>query len=324
MAICVTSSSSRVPPRRLARPEEQNYVFLQRLRLRNFRTYNRLDLRFSPGVSLLYGPNAAGKTNVLEAVYILATTKSFRTRTDREVIAWDQEDEGVQRYARLEGDVEARGGPIRVEMAVTEQPARGGAGSDAVIRKQFKLNGSPRRAGDIVGSIKAVLFSADDITLVTGSPSMRRRYMDVMLCQIDHRYLRLLQEYGRVLSQRNALLQRLRGRPDPATLLDFWDEKLIAGAVEIMITRRSMLRILNDFAREAYSDMAGLGEELTVRYRPSLEIEPEDSDARIPETLRHRLLQLQTKEIYQGVTLCGPHRDDLQFQVNDMDVQFYG
>jgi DNA replication and repair protein RecF len=260
---------------------------LKRLKLRHFRTYEELDLRLAPGVTLLHGPNAAGKTNVLEAVFVLGTTKSFRTRTDRELINWTAQEEGVPRYARLEGDAEANGGLTRVEMAVAEQPARGPV--EASVRKQFKLNGRAARAGDVVGEIKVVFFSPDDVALVTGSPSNRRRYMDLMLCQIDHRYLRLLQEYGRVVVQRNSLLQRLRGRPDPASVLEFWDDRLVTTGVEIMTIRKAMLRVLNDFAQEAYTDLSGLGEELTVSYRPSLEGAAETPDIRLAELFRARL-----------------------------------
>lgn len=297
-------------------------MLLHRLRLRHFRTYESLDLRLSPGVTILHGPNGAGKTNVLEAVFVLGTTRSFRTRSDRELISWHQEEEGSNRFTRLEAEVESNGGPIRVDMAISEVPARGPA--ESTVRKQFKLNGSPKRATDVVGAVKCVLFSPEDVSLVTGSPSLRRRYMDLMLCQIDHRYLRLLQEYGRVLAQRNALLQRLRGRPEPASLLEFWNEKMVAAGTDIMITRTSMLRVVNEFAREAYTDLAGLGEELSVLYRPSLEAAVGVPDAHIAPLFAERLNQLQTKEIYQGMTLCGPHRDDLQFTIGGMEVQSFG
>lgn len=297
-------------------------LHLKRLKLRHFRTYDDLDLRLLPGVTLLHGPNAAGKTNILEAIFCLGTTKSFRTRSDRELISWNPQEEPVPRFARIEGDAEARNGPVRVEMAIGEQPARGPV--EVSTRKQFKLNGRPVRASDVVGEVKVVLFSPDDVDLVTGSPSQRRRFMDLTLCQIDHRYLRLLQEYGRVVVQRNSLLQRLRGRPDPATLLEFWDEKLIATGVQIMSTRKAMLRVLNDFAREAYTDLSGLGEELTIAYVPSLEGAADASESHLADLFRARLAQLQTKEIYQGATLVGPHRDDLQFLVNDKDMQSYG
>jgi DNA replication and repair protein RecF len=207
-------------------------------------------------------------------------------------------------------------------MAISEVPARGPA--ESTVRKQFKLNGSPKRASDVVGAVKCVLFSPEDVSLVTGSPSLRRRYMDLMLCQIDHRYLRLLQDYGRVLAQRNALLQRLRGRPEPASLLEFWNEKLVAAGTDIMTTRKAMLRVVNDFAREAYADLAGLGEELSVLYRPSLEEAADAPDAHIPSLFNERLTKLQTKEIYQGMTLCGPHRDDLQCTIGGKEAQSFG
>lgn len=298
------------------------HVLLTRLRLGNFRTYESLDLHLSPGITILYGPNGAGKTNVLEAVFVLATTKSFRTRTDRELLCWHQQDAVMPRYARLEADADAQGGALRLDMALSEQPRRGG--TDTTIRKQFKLNGVPKRASDVVGEIKAVFFSPDDVSLVTGSPSIRRRFMDLVLCQIDHRYLRLLQDYGRILIQRNSLLQRLRGRPDPTTLLEFWDEKLIGAGVEIIATRQAMVRVLDDFAREAYTDISGLHEELSVLYRPGLEAAGDTSRGQLADLFRDKMAQLQTKEIYQGMTLCGPHRDDLQFLVNGKDAQYFG
>lgn len=297
-------------------------MLLTRLRIRHFRTYDSLDLRLSPGVTILHGPNGAGKTNVLEALFVLGTTRSFRTRSDRELISWNQDAEGSNRFTRLEGEVDANGGPIRIDMAISEVPARGPA--ESTVRKQFKLNGSPKRAADVVGALKCVLFSPEDVSLVTGSPSLRRRYMDLMLCQIDHRYLRLLQDYGRVLAQRNALLQRLRGRPEPASLLEYWNEKLVAAGSEIMTARKRMLDVVNDFAREAYSDLAGLGEEFCIAYRPSLEEAAEASDAHIPSLFSDRLNKLQTKEIYQGMTLCGPHRDDLEFAIAGMAAQSFG
>lgn len=297
-------------------------MLIRRLRLRHFRTYASLDLPLSAGPTLLYGANGAGKTNILEAIFCLATTKSFRTRTDRELIGWDGNEEGVPRYARLEADVEATSGPMRIDMAIAESGPRPGA--DPMVRKQFKLNGRPVRAGDVVGSLKAVLFSPDDVAIVTGSPSARRRFMDLTLCQVDHRYLRLLQEYGRVLAQRNALLQRLRGRPEPATVLEFWDDKLVATGTEIIAARKAMLGILGAFAREAYADLAGVQEDLSIVYRPSLEEVAAEPDVETPAIFRRRLGQLQSKEIYQGMTLCGPHRDDLEFLVNGVNVQDFG
>lgn len=316
------SGALRPPAGTLGDLESHIVLQLQRLRLRHFRTYETLDLRLAPGVTILHGSNGAGKTNVLEAVFVLATTKSFRTRTDRELVAWTQEDEGVPRYARAEGDADARGGPIRVEIALQEGQVRG-AVDGATVRKQFKLNGVSKRGSDIVGCIKAVLFSPDDVELVTGSPSGRRRYMDLMLCQIDHTYLRMLQEYGRILVQRNSLLQRLRGRPDPASLLEFWDEQLVHAGCKIMAIRKSMLHVLGDVAREVYTDISG-GEELAVVYRPSLEGAAGAPDTALQDLFRQRLAALQTKEIYQGMTLCGPHRDDLQFTIDGMDAGSFG
>ncbi|MGH2447714.1 MAG: DNA replication/repair protein RecF [Chloroflexota bacterium] len=293
---------------------------LNRLRLRHFRTYDTLDLRLSPGVTILHGWNATGKSNILEAIFALATTRSFRARTDRDLIAWEGAEEGVPRHTRVAGDAEARNGPVRLSLMISEVP-RGADG--AMARKQFRINGKAVRASEVVGAIKAVLFSPDDTALITASPSVRRRFMDLMLCQIDHRYLRLLQEYSRVVTQRNSLLQQLRGRPDPSSLLSFWDERLIGIGVDIMIARKDMLRLLSAFAAEAYTDLAGIDERLQVVYRPSLEGAAEAQHVELSGLFAERLGQLQSKEIYQGVTLAGPHRDDLQMLIDGADAQYF-
>jgi DNA replication and repair protein RecF len=296
-------------------------VLLKRLQLQHFRNYNRLDIAFGPGVTVLHGPNAAGKTNILEAIFALATTKSFRVRSEREVIGWSQTlDEFPHPYARVQGDIETSSRAFRIEMVVAEN-GRGGEEAPSLVRKQFRLNGSPCRASDIVGELKAVLFSPDDVDLITGAPLLRRRYMDVTLCQVDHTYLRALQLYGRVVQQRNALLVRLAGRRDPA-LLEFWDEKLIASGRQVVEARRAMLKLLTEFATELYADLSGQNEELTIRYCPSVEGAATEAD--IAAAFRAQLNRLARKESEQRITLVGPHRDDLTFLINGVSLQAYG
>jgi DNA replication and repair protein RecF len=339
-------------------------VILTRLQLQHFRNYPRLDLALEPGSTLLYGPNGAGKTNIVEAVFTLAATKSFRARADREMIDRTLDpSEPPFPFARLQGDAVDNGRePVRVEILIAAAESRNGSGEGAV-RKRFRLNGSARRAGDIVGQIKAVLFSPGDVDIVIGSPSARRRYMDLMLCQIDYSYLRTLQSYGRVVQQRNAVLTKLQGRSQ-CSVLNVWDEKLVADGSELMLRRLAMMSRLGPLARETYRELAGGGETLDVAYVPSAgavegggagvldatgssaghggaisadrlgtvydngtlvgETDRDASVARISSAFREKLASETNRVAEQRVTIVGPHRDDLTLLLDGAPLMAFG
>jgi len=302
-------------------------VILTRLQLQHFRNYRKLDLALGPGSTLLHGSNGAGKTNIVEAIFTLATTKSFRTRTDRELIdrGFDPLDSPFP-FARLQGDVESDGTPIRIEILVSGQ-SEGVAGS---ARKQFRLNGAPKRASDVVGQIKAVLFSPADVEIVSGSPSARRRYLDLMLCQVDPTYLRLLQSYTRIVQQRNGVLTRLGGRHQPA-LLEVWDQKLVAEGSRLIIRRETMMRSLAASAREMYTLLSSGAEIFEVAYAPSLAegLPANDGDdtrrlARICEAFSRSLESETRRNRDLRVTPVGPHRDDLTLAIDGEPLLAYG
>ncbi|HEV3311036.1 MAG TPA: DNA replication/repair protein RecF [Chloroflexota bacterium] len=303
-------------------------MILERLQLQHFRNYAKLDLELSPGSTLLYGANGAGKTNVVEAIFTLATTKSFRARFDREMIGRDLEPGEVPfPFARLQGDATQDGNPIRVEVLIAAAEA-GKTDNGSSVRKQFRLNGSPKRASDVVGQVKAVLFSPSDVEIVSGSPSARRRYIDVMLCQVDHSYLRLLQNYTRILQQRNGVLTRISGR-SKGTVLEFWDEKLVAEGSEIIRRRLYLMGRLAAFAREKYAEVSGGSEELEVAYVPSiagLELgngsEP-DGDG-IATAFRSGLEAEARRRDDLRMTTVGPHRDDMGLSIDGGSLLAYG
>ncbi len=244
-------------------------MILTRLQLQHFRNYAELDLPLPAGSTLFYGPNGAGKTNLLEAVFALATTKSFRARSDRELIDRDsQEDQSSYRFVRLEGEAEADESRVTVEMLVMADP-QATASEKSPARKRFRLNGVPKRAADVVGQIKAVLFAPSDIEIILGSPSGRRRYLDLMLCQVDASYLRLLQSYTRIVQQRNAVLNRLAPRSHPG-LLDFWDQKLVTDGAELVRRRQEVTTRLSALVSETYERLSGGREDLTMAYSPSI------------------------------------------------------
>jgi DNA replication and repair protein RecF len=302
-------------------------VILTRLQLQNFRNYRKLDLELQPGNTLLFGSNGAGKTNIVEAIFTLATTKSFRARTDGELIDRDF-DMSLSPYpfARLQGDTDASSGSIRVEILVAGPVAAGGG----AVRKQFRLNGAPKRASDVVGQIKAVLFSPADVEIVTGSPSARRRYIDLMLCQVDPSYLRLLQSYQRIVQQRNGVLTRIGGATRGAVLA-VWDEKLVAEGSELIVRRQLMMGRLAELAREMYGDLSKRAEELRVEYAPSVSVgaggDPDDRPALVRAVAEafERDLATESRRVAElRITPVGPHRDDLTLAIDGEPLIAFG
>jgi len=230
-------------------------VLLRHLILQHYRNYGALDVTFDPGLVVLQGANAQGKTNLLEAIYLLATTKSGRARTDAELIAWHERDPlSEERFARVIGRVERAGGETTLEILIREGVGEGGA------RKRFKLNGAERRAGDVLGKVNAVFFAPADVDLVDGSPSVRRRYLDVMLCQVDPGYFRALSQYNRAILQRNALLRQVRERAQPPRALAPWDELLCEQGALIVATRAATVGELAEFAAERHAVLSAARE----------------------------------------------------------------
>ena len=300
-------------------------MLLRHLILQHYRNYGTLDVTFDPGLVVLQGANAQGKTNLLEAIYLLATTKSGRARTDAELIAWHERDPlSDERFARVIGRVERAGGETTLEILIREGVGEGGA------RKRFKLNGAERRAGDVLGKVNAVFFAPADVDLVDGSPSVRRRYLDVMLCQVDPGYVRALSHYNRAILQRNALLRQVRERAQPPRALAPWDDLLCEQGALLVATRAATVGQLAEFAAERHAVLSAERERLLVRYRPALVDPPSEAElirggplvAR--DALRRSLESLRDREIASGVSMAGPHRDDLAFEVNDVDANQFG
>lgn len=297
-------------------------MILTRLQLQHFRNYRRLDLEFGPGSTLVYGANGAGKTNIVEAIFSLATTKSFRARTDRELIdlGFDPLDAPYP-FARLQGEAESATKSVKVEMLLTAH--------EEGVRKQFRLNGLPKRASDVVGQIKAVLFSPTDVEIVGGSPSGRRRYIDVMLSQVDPTYLRILQAYSKTVQQRNAVLTRLGGRSD-RDLLEIWDDRLINEGTKIVMRRRQMMERLSGLAQEAYRVLSREAEQLSIGYLSTTgEWKHETPDGaptsdQVAAAFAANLEAQSNSGRDLRVTPVGPHRDDLIVDIDGNALLAFG
>ena len=303
-------------------------MYLSRLTLNNFRNLVELDLELAPGVVVFFGPNAQGKTTLLEAVYLLAVARSFRAENEREVLNFQAAAEGGQ--GLVGGTIQKEGDRVQVFVgyqaarpaAAEELPSSGGTGTGFSLRKQIRVNRVTRTAAQLIGTVNAVLFSADDLELVQGSPSHRRRFLDILISQGDNLYLRGLQRYQKVVQQRNQLLRMLQEGRAGTDELEYWDNELVREGAWLVWRRREVIRELAAACAEHHARLAAPGEELHVAYRPS--VPPGDSIPATEEQFRQSLAASGQRERATAHTVVGPHRDDLELLINDLDVGAYG
>ena len=293
-------------------------MHVSHLSLSNVRSFRRLEADLRPGMHVVTGPNGSGKSNLLEAIALLATTRSARTGNDADLIAWAALRDEALPVARLSAQVETAEGPVTVEIVVGGRA--GGAGEAPAATRRFRVNGVARRASDLIGRLRVVHFSADDLGIIEGAPAARRRYLDVTISQLDPVYVRALQRYQRVLQQRNSLLRRLQERRGAASELDFWDQELAQSGAVVLTARSHTLAALARGAAARYHELAPDAEEtLSVCYRPALPAPLSDAIDGPAEELAPRLLatldELRARDIQAGVTRIGPHRDDVTFLI---------
>ena len=336
-------------------------MHLRHLTLTHFRNYKQLTLDFTAKRTLIQGENAQGKTNLLEAIFMLATSKPIHASSEREIVDWAAGDEPIP-YSKIEGIVEsgdANAGSnhdpnltqhvTRTTIEILLMPR----GDGINFKKQVKINGVAKRAVDLVGLMRAVLFLPEDVKLVDGSPGERRRYLDIALCQLDKSYTRALSDYQKVVEQRNSLLRAFReqnaspNNPAVDAQLSFWDEKLILHGSIVIAKRHNFVEQITQVARTLHSDLSGQRELLSLHYLPSFNpgsmseadfarldderaseyddppagtLNPESAATAFLAKLKSR----RAREIDAGNTLYGPHRDDLRFVANRRDLRLYG
>ncbi len=290
---------------------------LQHLSLTNFRSYARLEMDFPRRVTVLQGDNAQGKTNLIEAIVYLSTTRSILAGSEKELVNWIALSDPMP-YARAVG--RALGSDGEIEIAVTLVPGNG----NGVFRKQVRLNGVPRRAMDVVGKIPTVSFLPQDVDLVRGAPVERRRFMDMALCQLDHWYCRAVSRYNKVLSQRNALLRTLREEGGDLDQLFPWDKWLTEEGSLIVSQRRSLLSALNELVWERHHLVTGGTERLQLEYVPGLDLTGAMTRDEVKEFFHEQLAVNRDREIAAGMTLFGPHRDNFLFLVAERDLRVFG
>lgn len=307
-------------------------MHLQRLSLTNYRNYTRLELALPPGLSIIQGENAQGKSNLLEAITVLATSRSPRANSDTELVNWLAQ-EGDYPFARLSAELKKGERLERVD--ITLLPAKGNGG----FRKQVRINGVPRRSLDLVGLMPVVLFRPEDVDLVSGSPGLRRRYLDIALCQIDPPYCRALNQYNKTVEQRNALLRSLQTGGNAGEQLRFWDDKLAETGGLIIARRFWLIKELDVAASLRHLDLSGGYERLRLRYEPSFDPgqsgrvpsasdSPTRPEAYTLEAARATFLAYlhanRRRDLAAGMTLAGPHRDDLGFYLGEHNLRNFG
>lgn len=261
------------------------------------------------------GENAQGKSNFLEAINLLATMKSVRAETDAQVVRQEALDD-VLPAARVVGNISTREGPLKIEVTVLLRP-----GSNTAS-KTVKVNGAARQLSAAVGRMTAVLFTAEDMEMFTGSPSLRRRYLDVTLSQVDLEYSRSRSRFERLLPQRNALLKRIRDGLAHPSEIAYWDSELAIHGGRLIHRRAHTTGRIAELAGSAQAQL-GPGEVLRVAYAPNLGIGPAESDwdeVALQRMYQERLAATLDRDIAAGMTLAGPHRDDITFELNGMSA----
>lgn len=312
-------------------------MYLTQLNLANFRNYVRLTLDMPPHITVLQGANAQGKTNFLESIYYLAAARSPYTTSDSQLINWLAQQDDLP-HARIVAEVMRDGKPMRIEITLTQNS------HTAAFRKHIRIDGVPKRVMDLLGKVNIIQFVPQDIALIDGAPSMRRRHVNVILCQVDIQYCQALRQYTRVLEQRNALLRQLREKGGDRAQLDFWDQELTQHGALLIAQRQQTVIDLEELAQPIHVDLSGGKERLRLRYTPSfdprhpaqdelqmslgLDLPAPISAPQDPSHIRRAYLDalrdLRASEIARGSTLIGPHRDDVRFYDGQIDLHLFG
>lgn len=283
---------------REARSKDRHTMIIESIELKNYRNYDTLHIQFSPGTNIFYGNNAQGKTNLLEAVYVCCASKSHRGSKDRELIRFHEEESHIKLNLRRDNV------PYRIDMHLKKNKAKG-----------IAINGIPiRRASELFGIVNVVFFSPEDLNLIKNGPSERRKFIDLELCQLNKMYVHSLVSYNRILMQRNRLLKDLVFKPEYKEMLDIWDIQLVQYGREIIGFRETFIAQLNEIINQIHRSLSGNKENITIVYDPCASA----------ANLEREIEKSRFSDMKQKTTLVGPHRDDIGFYIDDMDIRRFG
>lgn len=273
-------------------------MFIKSLELKNYRNYEQLSMNFAGGTNLLYGDNAQGKTNIVEAIYLAATTKSHRGSKDREIIQFHHDEAHIRIHYEKQDIMH------QLDMHLKKNRVKGVAIDRIPIRK----------SSDLLGQILVIFFSPEDLKIIKNGPSERRKFLDIELSQLERLYLYHLTKYNKVLMQRNNLLKQLKFQPNLVDTLEFWDLQLVKYGSEVIRYRRKFIDHLNMIIKQIHRKLTGNREEIQLEYENNVEY-----DIFLTELNKKRSVDLK-----YTTTSIGPHRDDISFIVNGIDIRKFG
>jgi DNA replication and repair protein RecF len=273
-------------------------MIVESLELKNFRNYEELHIELSPGTNIFYGDNAQGKTNVLESIFLACTSKSYRIAHDRDLIRFSEEESHIKMNVRKKNI------PYRIDMHLKKNKPKGIAIDEIPIHK----------ASELFGIANVVCFSPEDLSLIKEGPALRRRFMDLELCQLSKVYLYNLTRYNKTLNQRNKLLKDIVFKPSLADTLSVWDDALVQYGQKVIELRREFLNDLSEIISKIHPELSGGTEKLEISYEANV----------TAEKFMDSLQRSHDQEMKQHLTLVGPHRDDIGFRINNQDIRKYG
>lgn len=273
-------------------------MIIKSIELSDYRNYEFLNMEFDRGTNILYGDNAQGKTNILEAIYVAATTKSHKGSKDRDIVNFNKDE------AHIRTHIEKEGVETRVDMHLRKAKSKGIAIDGQKIKK----------AADLLGLCNVVFFSPEDLAIIKNGPAERRRFVDMELCQLDDFYLYNLNHYNKIVNQRNSLLKDMYFNPDLKETLNIWDMQLVSYGSKIIERRSLFVEQLNDIIYDIHKKLSGDKEEIRIVYEPNVDIKDFES----------KLKYSQERDIKSKMTSVGPHRDDFSFFVGDIDIRKFG
>ncbi|MBO5093002.1 MAG: DNA replication/repair protein RecF [Lachnospiraceae bacterium] len=273
-------------------------MIIKSLELSNFRNYESLSLTFDRGTNILYGDNAQGKTNILEAIFVSATTKSHKGSKDKDMIRFGYEEGHIRTYL----EKESMG--YKVDMHLRSSKSKGIAIDGQKIKK----------ASQLLGLLNVVFFSPEDLSIIKNGPSERRHFVDMELCQLDSFYLYNLNHYNKIINQRNKLLKDLYFQPQLQETLGIWDAQLVSFGSKIIERRKVFIDQLNEMIYEIHKKLSGGKEELRIIYEPDVSL----------EEFEKKCEQNRERDIRLKQTTTGPHRDDFCFMVGEIDIRKFG
>lgn len=273
-------------------------MIIKSLELENFRNYGTLSIDFDSGTNILYGDNAQGKTNILEAIFLSATTKSHKGSRDRDMINFAADEAHIRTYVVKDGLEN------RVDMHLRKNKSKG-----------IAINGQKiKKAADLLGLLNVVFFSPEDLSIIKNGPAERRRFVDMELCQLDSVYLHNLNNYNKIVNQRNKLLKELYFNPGLKDTLSIWDTQLVSFGSKVIEQRNAFVSQINEIINEIHLKLSGGKEALKIVYEPDV----------LLEQFEKKLETCQEKDIRLKQTSTGPHRDDISFMVGDVDIRRFG